>query len=164
MRPGLFVLLAVVFLSGCSSTYPYLVTTNECNCERFVYKDALTKLEVEVSAHYVVSDRVSSEIEITFHNQSRDTLSLRQAYVKATSSNVGYQNNGRYQPAPFVTVDPLGSYSMTIEGSDMQGSENPWLKIAGEKVSLELMGLWLGTKPVAPIIVTLVPLNPKLDR
>jgi hypothetical protein len=156
-------LLVAVALPACSSSYPYLVTTNDCNCERFIYRGERGRFDVEVSARYVVSDRINSEIELVFRNHDRDSLSLRQAYIKGTSTNVRYQNNDRFQPMPYVIVPPRGAYTMTLRGSDVQVSENPWLKIAGEKIVIELRGLLLGKELIAPIVLTLVPYNPKLD-
>lgn len=163
MKLVLAALLVTVLLPACSGSYPYLVTTNDCSCEWFVYRDERGRFELEVSARYVVTDRINSEIELVFRNHDRDSLSLRQAYIKETSTNVKYQNNDRFQPMPYVFVPPRGAYAMTLRGGDIQVSENPWLKIAGEKIVIELRGLLLGKEPIAPIVLTLVPYNPKLD-
>ena len=162
MRVWPFLLVAPVLLISCASSYPYLVLTDNCNCERYAHRDHVHKLEVEVSGMYRVSDRVFSSISISFSNRSRDTLSLRQAYLKGTSENVHYQFNGRFQPMPYVLVPPGTSYTFTLEGSDTEEVEEPWHKIAGERVTLELRGLLLGGETLAPILVVLVPTNPKL--
>jgi hypothetical protein len=156
-------LVLPLVLTACSSSYPYRITSDDCNCERFIYRGEQRRFEIEVSARYVVTDRISSEIELIFRNHDRESMSLRQAYIKGTSANVRYQNNDRFQPLPYVIVPPQGAYSMTLRGSDVEASENPWLKIAGEKIVLELRGLLLGAEPMGPIIITLVPYNPKLD-
>jgi hypothetical protein len=163
MKLVLEALLVALLFSACSSSYPYLVTTNNCNCERFLYKGERGRFDIEVSARYAVTDRISSELELVFRNHDNDSLSLRQAYIKGTSANVRYQNNDRFQPMPFIVVPPRGTYTMTLQGSDVQVSENPWLKIAGEKIVIELKGLLLGREPIAPIVLTLVPYNPKLE-
>jgi hypothetical protein len=162
MKPALLAVIAVVLLSSCSSTYPYLVTTDECNCETFSFKDERGRFEIDVSARYVITDRINSTIELVFRNHSRDSLSLRQAYLKGTSLNVRYAFNDRFQPMPFVAVSPGGAYTMTMQGSDTEAMENPWLKIAGERIVLEVKGMLLGLTPVAPIVLTLKPYNPKL--
>jgi hypothetical protein len=63
---------------------------------------------------------------------------------------------------PFVQIAPGRSYEMTFSGSDSQRSDDPWLKIAGEKVVLEIRGLLIGGKTVLPLRLTLVPHNPKI--
>ena len=78
----------VVMLSACTSSYPYLVSTDDCNCERYTYKDGQGRFEIDITAQYEVTDRVVSTIEIVFRNKSRENLSLRQAYIKGTSKNV----------------------------------------------------------------------------
>jgi hypothetical protein len=162
MKPALVAVIAVVLLSSCSTAYPYLVTTDECNCEAFSFRDAEGRFEIDVSARYVITDRISSTIEFVFRNQSGDSLSLRQAYLKGTSLNVRYQFNDRFQPMPFVAVPPGGTCAVTLQGSDTDVTENPWLKIAGEKIVIEMKGMLLGLEPLAPVVLTLKPYNPKL--
>jgi hypothetical protein len=162
MKAWPFLLAAPLVLISCTSSYPYLVLTDNCNCERYVHRDQAHKLEVEVSGTYRVSDRVFSTISISFSNRSPDTLSLRQAYLKGTSENVHYQFNGRFQPMPYVDVPPGASYTFKLEGADAEDVEEPWLRIAGERVTLEIRGLQLGDEILAPILVVLVPTNPKL--
>ena len=149
-------------VSSCTSSYPYLVATNNCNCERFTYREERGRFEIDVSARYEIKDRITSTIELVFRNKSREALSMRQAYMKGTSSNIQYPFNDRFQPMPFVQIAPGGSYTMTFSGSDSQSSDDPWLKIAGEKVVLEIRGLSLGGKTVLPIQLTLIPYNPKI--
>jgi hypothetical protein len=151
-----------LLVSSCTSSYPYLVATNNCNCERFTYREERGRFEIDVSARYEIKDKITSTIELVFRNKSREMLSLRQAYIKGTSSNIEYPFNGRFQPMPFVQIAPGGDYTMTFSGSDSRLSENPWLKIAGERVVLEIRGLSLGGKPILPIHLTLVPYNPKI--
>jgi hypothetical protein len=148
--------------SSCTSSYPYLIVTDNCNCERFTYREEGGRFEIDVSARYEVKERITSTIELVFRNKSRDTLSFRQASIKGTSANIQYLSNGRFQPMPFVQIVPGNNYEMTFSGSDTRLSGDPWLKIAGEKVVLEIRGLLLGGKTVMPIQLTLVPLNPKI--
>jgi hypothetical protein len=156
-----FLGLALV-LASCASSYPYLVTTNNCNCEQFTYREEHGRFEIDVSARYEVNDRIISTIELLFRNKSRVTLSLQQAYIKGTSANIRYPFNDRFQPMPFVRIAPGDRYAMTLSGRDVQASENPWLKIAGEKIVLEIRGMMLGGKTVTPVLLTLVPYNPKI--
>lgn len=153
---------AALLLSSCTTSYPYLVLNDNCNCERFVYRDASGKFDLELAAKYVVDDRVRSTLEFTFRNKSREPLSLRQGHIKGTSVNVRYEFNGRLQPLPFVVVPAGQVYTFTMEGADTELTENPWLKIAGEKVVVEIRGLLLGSGLIPPIVLTLQPLNPKL--
>jgi len=149
-------------VSSCTSSYPYLIATDNCNCERFTYREERGRFEIDVSARYEIKDRITSTIELVFRNKSREALSLRQAYIKGTSSNIQYPFNARFQPMPFVQIAPGGDYLMTFAGSDSRVSDDPWLEIAGEKVVLEIRGLLLGGKTVLPIQLTLVPYNPKV--
>jgi hypothetical protein len=138
------------------------VVTDNCNCERFTYREVRGSFEIVVSARYEIKERVHSTIELVFRNKSREVLSLRQAYIKGTSSNIQYPQNDRFQPMPMVQIAPGSEYAMTLSGSDPQVSDNPWLKIAGEKVVLEIRGLTLGERTILPVQLTLVPYNPKI--
>lgn len=151
-----------VVACSCTSSYPYLVVTNNGNYERYTYREERGRFEIDVSAWYEVKESITSTIQLVFRNKSRDTLSLQQASIKGTSSNIQYSTNGRFQPMPFVQIAPGNTYTMTFSGSDAKLSNDPWLKIAGEKVALEIRGLLLGGKTVLPIELTLVPYNPKV--
>jgi hypothetical protein len=150
--------------SSFTSSYPYLVTTDNCNCRRFTYRDERGRFEIDVSARYEVRDRIASTIELAFRNKSHLTLSLQQAYIKGTSTNIHYPFNDRFQPMPYEKVRPGGRYTMTLAGNDPDASDDPWLKIAGERVVIEIRGLTLGDKPLKPVMLTLVPYNPKLEH
>jgi hypothetical protein len=162
VKSWLICLAVAVLVSSCTSSYPYRIVTDNCNCEQFTFKDQRGRFEIDVSARYTVNDKVTSTIELQFRNKSRLVLSLRQGYIKGTSANIRYPFNDRFQPLPLVDIAPGGRYSMTVTGEDVQTSENPWLKIAGEKVVLEIRGATLGGKTIPPIQLTLVPYNPKL--
>lgn len=162
MKSWLFCTGIALAVSSCTSSYPYLVVTDNCNCERFTYREERGRFEIDVSARYEIKDRITSTIDLMFRNKSGEVLSLRQAYVKGTSSNIQYPFNDRFQPMPFVQIAPGGRYSMTFSGSDSRVSDDPWLKIAGEKVVLEIRGLSVGGKTTLPIVLTLVPHNPKI--
>ncbi len=136
--------------------------TDNCNCERFTYREERGRFEIDVSARYEIRDRITSTIELVFRNKSPEALSLRQAYIRGTSSNVRYPFNDRFQPMPFEQIAPGERYSMTFSGSDSRVSDDPWLKIAGEKVVLEIRGLSIGGKTIHPVLLTLVPYNPKI--
>ena len=159
---GWFVAL-LPLLAACSSTHPYLVTTDNCFCEEFTYRDEGANFTVEVAARYEVGERVTSIIELTFRNMGSDTLDLRQAFVKGTAKNVRYQFNNRFQPLPYVAVPPGESYTMVMEGGDTEIVADPWHKIAGEQVRIELRGLMMGLRRVDPVVITMIPRNPKLS-
>lgn len=148
-------------LSGCSPSYPYLVTNEGCNCQTYTYRDDVKKFNVIVRSSYKVGERISSHVEITFQNRGRDTLDLGQAYVRGTSENVRYQYSGKSLPLPFVRIAPGEEYTVTIDGSDTEVVEDPWRKIAGERVVIEIMKLRMGKALLSNIVLTLVPVNPK---
>lgn len=102
-------------------------------------------------------------MEIEFQHGSRDTLSLEQAFVIGTSRNIRYQNNGRAVPLPFVRIPPRESYLVIFEGADTDEAENPWLKIAGKRTTMEIRGLMLRKEEISPLKVERVPVNPKLS-
>ena len=158
----MFCLGIALAVTSCTSSYPYLIATDNCNCERFTYREEGGRFEIDVSARYEIKDRITSTIELVFRNRDRQALSLQQAFIKGTSSNIRYPFNDRFQPMPFVQIPPGSSYTMTLSGSDTQVSDNPWLKIAGEKVLLEIRGILLGEKKVLPIQLSLIPYNPKI--
>ncbi|MBI3586463.1 MAG: hypothetical protein HY088_04985 [Ignavibacteriales bacterium] len=156
-------LAVVLLIVSCRSTYPYLVTSENCNCESYVFKDGKHNIEIEIRATYHVGERVTSTVQITFRNKNKTALSLQQAYIKGTSTNVRYQFNDRYQPLPYVTIAPGTSYTILFEGSDTELVDEPWHKIAGEHITLELKGLMMGLQVVHPIVITMIPVNPKLN-
>lgn len=153
----------VLLIASCRSTYPYLVTSENCNCESYVFKDRKHNIEIAVGATYHMGERVTSTVQVTFRNKNKNDLSLQQAHIKGTSTNVRYQFNDRYQPLPYVTIAPGKSYTIIFEGSDTDLVDDPWHKIAGERVTLELKGLMIGSEVLNPIVITMVPVNPKLN-
>ena len=157
------IVLVALILSGCSYTYPYRILSDRCNCEIYTYRNPRYNIEIEFRASYKLKDRVTSSVEIQFRNSSRDTLSLKQAYLTGTSRNVRYQYNGRPRPLPFEVIPPGSTFTVAFEGSDTEVVENPWLKIAGERVTLEIKGLILGGKFLPAISVEMMPVNPKLS-
>ena len=162
--PFLCVFVSFLFgLSACTRSYPYLVTNDDCNCHEYIYRDDLRKIKITMRASYKVAERINSTIEMTFENESTDTLDLGQAYVKGTSENVRYQYNGKSLPLPFVRIEPGDSYFMTLSGADTEIVDDPWLKIAGERITVEIIRLVLGNKMLPPIVIKLVPVNPKFS-
>lgn len=155
-----FILL--LLLAGCTTSYPYLILNENCRCEHYVYDDQRSKIRIELSASYQVRGVVISTLKLSFFNRSNDTLSLKQGYIKAASQNIQYPNNNRFQPLPHVELMPGERYDVEVGGSDTDQKSDPWLKIAGEKVTVELRRLMVGGKELQPIVFTLVPLNPKL--
>ncbi|HWP82996.1 MAG TPA: hypothetical protein VNN76_10120 [Bacteroidota bacterium] len=155
--------LSVLAISSCVQSYPYLVLNDECRCENYHYRDPRLGIEIHLAASYRVKDVVTSTIEITFVNDSGDTLTLKQGFIKATSLNVRYANNDMFQPLPFVDVQPGKRFVMTIEGRDTDQSSDPWLKIAGERVTIELKRLRLGSRDIPPLLFRLMPVNPQFS-
>lgn len=163
MKNILVIFFIALLCSGCTHTYPYLVLSDHCNCEIYTYRNTRDKIEIEFRASYTLSERVTSSVQLLFRNNSDDTLSLRQAYLTGTSRNVRYQYNGKRRPLPYELIPPHSSYSLAFEGTDTEAVENPWLKIVGERVVLEVTGLILGEKFLPPVSVELMPVNPKLS-
>jgi hypothetical protein len=60
-------------------------------------------------------------------------------------------------------IPPGSTFTFVFEGTDTEVVENPWLKIAGERVTLEMKGLMLGEKFLPTINVELMPVNPRLN-
>lgn len=164
MRPGaLAALVVAIAFASCTTSYPYLVLNENCRCPSYVYKDRSGRFEVEVSAEYSVGNRVTSVLQFAFRNSSRELIDMRQGHIKGTSLNMKYEMNGRLQPLPFVIIRPGETYAFTLKGEDTEPVDDGWLKIAGEKVVVEIRGVLIGSQLIPPIIVTLMPLNPKLS-
>src|SRR4030042_712454 len=149
MRAGVLIVLAVAAtFAACTTSYPYLILNEDCRCTSYVYKDRSGKFEVEVSAEYSVNHRVTSTLQFIFRNSSSELMSMRQGHIKGTSLNVKYESNGRFQPLPFVTIRPGETYTFSLTGEDTESVDNGWLKIAGEKVVVEIRGVLIGSKLV----------------
>jgi hypothetical protein len=158
-----FVFMATSFSISCAPSYPYLVLNEDCRCKKYVHRDSKLNIEIHVTASYRVAGAITSKIEITFLNGATDTLSLKQGFIKAGSRNVRYASNDKFQPLPFVEVPPGEQYTMTLEGRDVDESSDPWLKIAGERVTIEVRRLLVDGREVSPIIFTLMPVNPQFS-
>jgi len=155
-------LVLLVFSSGCAPTYyPYRAITNECNCEQYSIREE--NVEYLFHARYRMDGGVASEIDITLLNLSNDTLSLDLGAARVTSSNVAYQYNDKFLPLPIIQIKPHESDSIKLIGRDLSG-KNDWLKIAGERLSVVLKGIRLGTRELPPQTVTFIPQNPKLEQ
>ncbi len=124
----------------------------------------MRRFAVQCKAVYRVDERIRTRVEFEFQNRSRDTLSLEQAYVIRTSHNIRYQNNGRAVALTFVRIPPRESTRVIFEGADTERSHNPWLKIAGERTTMEIRGLMLGKEEMPPVKVELAPIQQKLSR
>ena len=163
MLKSVVFVVAFVLLSGCSRSYSYLFLTDNCQCKEYTYRDLERRFTVVFKAEYEVDERVVTTVKIEFQNDSPDTLSLRQGFVKGTSRNIKYQYNDKWVPLPYEAIAPGGSFTVTFQGGDSEMVSDPWLKIAGERTVLELRGLVLGEQPLEPIRVELMPVNPKLS-
>jgi len=161
--PVVYLFPLIVFMTGCSQSYPYLFLTDNCRCEVYTHRDTRNKLEIQFKAEYEVDDRIITNVEIEFRNNSADTLSLQQAHIKGASRNIRYQYNDRWVPLPYITVPPRETYTAVFQGGDTELVDDPWLKIAGERTRLEIKGLILGKKELESIRVELMPTNPKLS-
>ena len=138
--------LFFIFWAGCSNSYPYLFLTDNCRCETYAYRDAQRQFEILFKAEYTVDERVVTTVEIEFRNNSKDTLSLQQGFIKGTSRNISYQYNSKWVPLPYEVIPPQESFTAIFRGGDTQVVPDPWQKIAGERTVLEIKGLLLGKK------------------
>lgn len=160
-RAAGWVFVLSLAVGACQTSYPYLILNDECRCEEYHYNDP-AGVSITIKARYKVGDAISSRIEITIENRSSDSLDLRQAFIKGTSRNVRYAANNRFLPLPHVVILPGKDYDLALEGQDVDRADDPWLKIAGEQVTIEIRKMYLSGKELQPAVFRLVPKNPKL--
>lgn len=157
---ALCVLIAV--FPGCSPAYyPYRAISNDCNCEEYSVRDGA--IEYLFHARYKMDDGIATEIDITFINGTGEVLSLDLGAARVTSSNVAYQYNDKFLPLPILQIGSHGSDSIRLLGKDLS-EHNDWLKIAGERLTVTLKGIRLGSHELPPQTVTFIPQNPKLEQ
>lgn len=159
-------LVACAIIAGCAvapSMYSYRVITDNCNCAEYHAVDVKHKIDYLFRASYMMNQGISTKINLTFVNKSRDTLFLDAGTVKISSRNVPYQYNDRFVPLPHLIIPPSSSDSVTMTGSEVSG-ENDWNNIAGEQLTLTLQGLRLGADTLPQQQVTFIPENPKLGN
>jgi hypothetical protein len=185
----LVVLIASLFIEGCSSsaprytthptpsthpakteekpepsayrTYTYRAVTDDCNCEEYKKVDARSVVEYRFRARYTMDSGIHTSIEIEVTNNSDDTLWFDHGTAKVSSRNVPYQYNDRFIPLPDLTILPKKSETVKLTGND-RSDENDWHKIAGEQLTITIRGLRMGEKEIAPQAVTFVPENPMM--
>ena len=151
----------VVAVSGCTSSYPYIVMNDNCRCKDFVYREKRYGVILEFSARYSIDDRITSTIKLTIKNEGDDTLSLKQAVAKVTSNNISYRYNGIFLPMPYVDILPGRHYSMEMSGSDTRTFQHPLEEIPGERMTIVLKGLTANLKAMDSVVVDFQPVDPK---
>ena len=159
-------IVCAMAIAGCAtftSTYAYRVLNDNCNCEEYRSYDRALKIAYRFRAHYNMQRGFKTTIEITFTNNSRDTLFLDGGSAKISSHNISYQYNNKLVPLPGTFILPSHSDEVRMVGSDVSGEED-WNKIAGEQLTLTLQGIRLGDRMVTTQRITFVPENPKLRR
>jgi hypothetical protein len=157
------VLVGTLLLSSCTQSYVYLIKNDNCNCKHYTYRDTQHHFAITYEAQYKVTDRIETTISLDFENNSTDTLDLRLASVSVQSENVHYEYNNKFLSLPYVVVLPGDSYEMTLSGRDINAEEHPWYHIAGEQVTITIQRLVIGNVNLDPIIVTMIPVNPKFS-
>jgi hypothetical protein len=143
--------------------YPFHVANNDCFCERFATRDKHANVAYVFSAQFLVDGGIRSTIVVEIRNNTADTLDLTQAYVRVRSRNIPYPYNDRSLPVTVSCVPPSATDSLTLvgEAAGIEG-QDPWLKIAGEEMTLTLKGMRLGRRAVQQQVVRFIPVNPKL--
>ena len=106
---------------------------------------------------------IVTDIEIDIQNNSADTLFLFHGSAKVSSRNIAYQYNDMFLPLPNFTMAPGKSETVKLTGKE-RTSDNNWLEIAGEQLTVTLRGLLLGNKELSPLSVSFVPENPMMER
>ncbi len=164
MRGVRYIILAgTLLLSSCNQSYIYLIKNDNCNCRKYTYRDVQHHFTIICEAQYKVTDRIETTISLDFENNSNDTLDLRLASVSVKSENVHYEYNGKFLSLPYIVVLPGDSYEMTLNGRDTNAEEHPWYRIAGEQITVTIQRLVIGNVNLDPIVVTMIPVNPKFS-
>jgi hypothetical protein len=162
-----FVLAAAArFMTGCAgapATYIYHAMNDGCNCEEFTAHDRMNRITYIFRARYRMEEGISTSIVVHILNLSSDTLFLDQGTARISSRNINYQYNNKSVPLPRLIIEPQGSDVVEMTGRDISGDED-WNKIAGEQLTLTLLGLRLGDHFIPQQVVTFIPENPKLQK
>ncbi|MDE3056838.1 MAG: hypothetical protein KGJ59_02635 [Bacteroidota bacterium] len=162
MRSIRYIFLAgTLLLSSCIRSYVYLIKNDNCNCEKYTYRDVQHRFSITYAAQYRVTDRIETTISLEFENNSSDTLDLRLASVSVKSENVHYEYNDKFLSLPYVFILPGDSYAVTLNGKDTYAEEHPWYRVAGEQLTVTVQRLVIGTVTLDPVVVTMIPVNPK---
>ncbi len=144
-------------------SYSYLVTTDNCQCEKYAFTDGHDSLSYVFHASYKMYNGVVTDIEVEIKNDSRDTLFLDHAAAKVFSRNVPYMYNDKSLPLPILLITPGSSNTVHLSGEDRTG-ENDWHKIAGEQLTVTIQGLRLGDREITPRTITFIPQNPMMEK
>ncbi len=152
-------------LSGCSHTYPYLVTDEGCQCEEYTRNDMDAHLTYHVAATYAVGSGIVSDVRVEMTNDGIDTIDASAAFIKVTSHNVPYEYNDRYIPVGIHRIFPGEHRTLTLRG-EYTGThgENLWLRIAGEELSIALEGFTAGDRRISRQEFRFIPRNPYLTQ
>jgi hypothetical protein len=156
---------ASVFTSSSPDAYPYRAMNDDCNCEHFTCADPKEPVRYEFTATYSVDKKITTEITVVVYNGSPDTLDMSLGAIRVSSRNVHYRYNKMFVPVTIASVPPRDQRTLTLVGSAAgDGSSDPWLAIAGERLVLTIKGLRLRGKELAMQTVQFVPSNPKFTE
>jgi hypothetical protein len=158
---GAVAVCAVAFLSGCTTSYPYLALDDHCMCEEYVYHELPHNILFDFSARFSMSKSISSVIKIKIENMGTDTVSLKQAVAKVTSNTVAYRYNGIFLPMPYVDILPGENYSLEMVGSDTRMLRHPINAIVGERMTVVLWGITANRRGIDSVVVHFQPVNPE---
>ncbi len=171
MRIALLAGLFALFMAGCATTktavtprgVEYRVTTDNCQCERYSTKDPAMPVRYDFAAAYDIEDEFVARINITIHNDGKQTLTFTDAYVKVASRNVSFQYNNRFVPLAADPIGPNEERTIPLVGRAAPKQPDPWLAVAGEEMAVTVKGVKYGSHSLAEQTVTFVPRNPKLQ-
>jgi len=162
---GAVTMFGTLMVAGCSHSYPYRVTDEGCNCEEYTREDEIAQLSYHFVAQYSVGNRIATDIQVTIGNRGADTLDASSAFIKVTSRNVPYEYNDRYISVGIRRIMPGEHRTLTLQGEYvLADGENPWLRIAGELLTLSLEGFTMGDRHISRQEVRFIPNNPFLTQ
>ena len=154
MRRILWILPLLLF-SGCATTHPYLIISQNCNCEEIILNDHHYPVSYRFKAHYSVGEAIVTTVEIEFINQSTEDLFLDLGTVKISSRNISYQYNDKFLPLPDVVVRPSGTHTLRMVGVETAPSKDPKKELEGEQLIVVVKGLRIGVHTLDPQTITL---------
>jgi hypothetical protein len=162
MKKSTVILLLCLAASGCApQLYHYSAVTE--GGSRPEYRLVRDGIRCIARAEYRMDHGVATDVTVTLSNGSGETLTTDEAAVRVSSANVGYQYNNKFIPMQSMTIPRGASREFHLSGRDVS-SEDDWHKIAGEKLTLTIRGLRLGTRTLDDLEIVFIPENPKLKR
>src|SRR5258707_10477193 len=129
-RFRLLPLIYVLVISACAtnspfySSYPYRVTSENCNCEEYWVADRQDKIGYLFQARYKMDEGIVTSIDVKIVNNAVEPLQLDRGSVKVSSRNFSYQYNGKFIPLPSLTIQPNGSDVVHLSGREVSAKDD----------------------------------------